>query len=56
MSSTYTDDREFCKVDFPSFPLKDSTKICITQLSSETSIRTWPCELMGNMIFRQIQT
>jgi hypothetical protein len=43
MESTSTDNREFYKVDLPSYPLQDSTKICITQLSSETSIQTWPC-------------
>ncbi len=34
--------REFYHPDVPSFPLKESTKICITQLSPETSIQTWP--------------
>lgn len=37
------DNREFYEVNLPSFPLKDSNKICITKLSSETSIQTWPC-------------
>jgi hypothetical protein len=37
------DNREFYQPNLPSFPLQQSTKICITQLSPETCIQTWPC-------------
>ena len=37
------ENREFYRPDFPSFPFKESKEICITQLSPETSIQTWPC-------------
>jgi hypothetical protein len=36
-------DREFYQPDLPSFPLRESKEICITQLSPLTSIQTWPC-------------
>jgi hypothetical protein len=35
-------DRELYQPDLPSFPLYESKKICITQLSPETNIQTWP--------------
>ncbi|CAF0919383.1 unnamed protein product [Adineta steineri] len=36
------DNREFYIPDVPPFPLENSSKIIITQLSEETSIQTWP--------------
>lgn len=36
------ENREFYRPAVPSFPLNESTKIEITQLSGETSIQTWP--------------
>jgi hypothetical protein len=43
MENNSMDNREFYQADLPSFPLKESTKIIITQLSPETSIQTCPC-------------
>ena len=36
------ENREFYRPDLPDFPVPSSTKITITQLSSETSIQSWP--------------
>ncbi|CAF4345704.1 unnamed protein product, partial [Rotaria sordida] len=42
MQNMYMNDREFYQPNLPSFPLCESKEICITQLSPETSIQTWP--------------
>ncbi|CAF2388107.1 unnamed protein product [Rotaria sp. Silwood2] len=44
MQNIYMNDREFYQPNLPSFPLHESNEICVTQLSPETSIQTWPCD------------
>ena len=53
-------DREFYKPNLPSFPFHNSNEICITQLSPETSIQTWPpnfktgCDIITHTFHEEI--
>jgi hypothetical protein len=60
MQGNFMSNREFYQPALPSFPLHESKEICITQLSPETSIQTWPpgfktgCDIITHTFYEEV--